>query len=65
MPFILIGLIFFALGILGMITWWWFLAEIIKGLITLSLVFFGLLFVVVGSRKLLRGSKASDEEGEG
>ncbi|MBF0544496.1 MAG: hypothetical protein HQM08_08690 [Candidatus Riflebacteria bacterium] len=62
MIFILVGLIFLALGVMGMYVWWWFLVEIIKGLISLSLTVFGLLFMVTGARRLLNGPRDSEEK---
>ncbi|MBF0410783.1 MAG: hypothetical protein HQM10_25785 [Candidatus Riflebacteria bacterium] len=61
MVFILVGLIFLALGVAGMYTWWWFLVEILKGLVSLSFTTLGVLFIITGGRILLRGPKAAEE----
>ncbi|MBF0410774.1 MAG: hypothetical protein HQM10_25740 [Candidatus Riflebacteria bacterium] len=62
MVFILVGLIFLVLGIMGMYVWWWFLVEIIKGLVSLTLTVLGCLFIITGGRILLRGPKEAEEK---
>ena len=64
MVFILVGLIFLVLGIAGMYTWWWFLIEIIKGLVSLTLTVLGTLFIITGGRILLRGPKGAEDKEE-
>ncbi|MBF0499282.1 MAG: hypothetical protein HQM09_04075 [Candidatus Riflebacteria bacterium] len=64
MVFILVGLIFLVLGLMGMYIWWWFLVEIIKGLVALSLTVLGTVFIITGGRILLRGSKQESDEKE-
>jgi len=61
MVFILVGLVFLVLGIMGMYAWWWFLVEIIKGLVALSLTVLGTLFIITGTRILVRGSREEEE----
>ncbi|MBF0544486.1 MAG: hypothetical protein HQM08_08640 [Candidatus Riflebacteria bacterium] len=64
MVFILVGLIFLVLGVAGMYTWWWFLVEIIKGLVSLTFTVLGVLFIITGGRILLRGPRESEDKDE-
>ena len=43
-----IGLVFLVFGIWGMVSWWWFLLDVIKGVAIIALIGSGLLLVGMG-----------------
>ncbi|MHC4738688.1 MAG: hypothetical protein ACYS9Y_07270 [Planctomycetota bacterium] len=48
------GAIALALGVWALASWWWFIVEIIQGLIALGLVIGGALAIAVALRKMYR-----------
>ena len=48
---IVVGLILLALGLWGAVAWWWFLVDIIKGLIVVGLLGTGLVMLGLGLMK--------------
>lgn len=42
------GLVFLVFGIWGMVSWWWFLLDVIKGVAVVALMGSGLLLVGMG-----------------
>lgn len=44
------GLIMLAIGLWAVVSWWWFLWDIIRGLIAILLVFGGLILIGLGVR---------------
>jgi len=48
----IIGAIVLGLGIWALVSWWWFVVEIIQGLIALVLVVSGVLTLAVAIRRL-------------
>ncbi len=50
----IIGAVALVLGIWAMASWWWFVAEIIQGLVALALVIGGALAIAVALRKMYR-----------
>ena len=49
-----------ALGVWALVSWWWFVVEIIQGLIALGLVIGGGLAVAVEARKMYRAKQTSE-----
>lgn len=45
---LILGLIILALGLWGAVSWWWFLVDIIKGLVVVGLLGTGLILVGLG-----------------
>ncbi|MDO8805451.1 MAG: hypothetical protein Q7R35_13600 [Elusimicrobiota bacterium] len=43
-----IGLVFLVFGIWGMVSWWWFLLDVLKGVSIVALLVAGLLLVGMG-----------------
>jgi hypothetical protein len=48
------GAIALALGVWALASWWWFIVEIIQGLIALGLVIGGALAIAVALRSMYR-----------
>jgi hypothetical protein len=48
------GAIALALGVWALASWWWFVVEIIQGLIALMLVIGGALAIAIALRKMYR-----------
>ncbi|CAH2598649.1 protein of unknown function [Rhodovastum atsumiense] len=48
MPSIMIGLLAIALGLAGLSAWWWSVVELIRGVLPLLLVAFGVLALAAG-----------------
>ncbi len=45
---VIAGLIVTAIGIWAMVSWWWFVTDVIKGLTAISLVLIGLIVIGLG-----------------
>ena len=43
-----IGLVFLVLGIWGLVSWWWFLWDVLKGVSVIAFIAAGLLLVGMG-----------------
>ncbi len=50
---IIAGLVILAIGIWAIASWWWFIIDIIKGVIAILLVFSGLTLVSLGIKNVL------------
>lgn len=48
MPNIIVGLVAIALGLWGLSVWWWSVAELLRGLVPVVLILFGLVAVGAG-----------------
>lgn len=48
MPNIIVGLVAIALGLWGLSVWWWSVAELLRGLVPIVLILFGLVAVGAG-----------------
>ncbi len=56
----IIGAVALVLGIWAMASWWWFVAEIIQGLIALGLVIGGALAVAIEARRMYRAKQTGE-----
>ena len=54
----IIGAIALALGVWALVSWWWFVAEIIEALIAIGLVVGGGLAIAISVRRLYRAKQA-------
>lgn len=54
----IIGAIALGLGVWALVSWWWFVVEIILGLAALILVISGALALAVSVRKIYRAKQA-------
>lgn len=65
---IIAGLIVTAIGIWAMVSWWWFVTDVIKGLTAISLVFIGLIVIGLGlkdrTENFLRSGVSDETETE-
>ena len=50
----IIGVVALALGVWALTYWWWFVIEIIEGLIALGLIAGGGLAIAIAARRLYR-----------
>lgn len=53
----IIGAVALALGVWALASWWWFVVEIIQGLISLALVVGGALAIAVAARRMYRAKQ--------
>ncbi len=63
---IIAGLIVTAIGIWAMVSWWWFVMDVVKGLTAISIVLAGLIVIGLGLKdgagNFLRTASADEEE---
>jgi len=57
----IIGAVALALGVWALVYCWWFVVEILEGLIALGLVVGGALAMAVAIRKLYREKQTTDQ----
>lgn len=57
---ILFGVIFMALGIFGVFTWWSSFMVVLKGLLPFLIIFGGLLSIVAGASKINERAAAKE-----
>ena len=60
MRLVIIGAVALGLGIWALASWWWFVSEIIEGLVALGLVIGGGLAVAVAIRRMYRAKQTGD-----
>jgi hypothetical protein len=58
----IIGVIALALGIWALVYCWWFVVEIIEGLVALGLVAGGVLAIAVAIRRIYRVNQTAEQE---
>ena len=58
----IIGAVALALGVWALVYCWWFVAEIIKGLIALGLIIGGVLAMAVAIRRMYREKQTAKQE---
>ena len=54
------GAIVLGLGVWAMASWWWFVVEIIQGLIALGLVIGGALAIAIAARRMYRAKHTGE-----
>jgi len=54
------GAIVLGLGLWAMVSWWWFVAEIIQGLVALGLVIGGALAIAIEARRMYRAKQTGE-----
>ncbi len=54
------GAVALALGLWAMVYWWWFVVEIIEGLIALGLVVGGALAIAIAIRRMYRAKSPAE-----
>ncbi len=64
MPSIIAGLLAFALGLWGLSVWWYSVEELLRGLIPLLLLLFGMVALMAGVSRVVTVAEddKSDEE---
>ncbi len=56
----IIGAVALGLGVWALVSWWWFVVEIIQALIALALVIVGVLAITIAARRMY-GAKQTGE----
>jgi hypothetical protein len=56
----IIGAVALALGVWALVSWWWFVVEIIQGLIALALVIGGVLAIAIAARKMFMAKQTGE-----
>ena len=51
---IIVGLVILAIGMWAAVTWWWFLLDILKGLVAIILVLGGLTLIALGLKNTIK-----------
>jgi len=59
---IIVGLVTIAFGILGMTVWWWSFTELLRGLVPLVLIVFGVIALASGVSDGSDEKEPEDEE---
>ena len=54
----IIGAVALGLGVWALVSWWWFVVEIIQGLVALALVIGGGLTVAIAARRMCRAKQS-------
>lgn len=54
----IIGAVALGLGVWALVSWWWFVVEIIQSLVALGLVIGGALALAVAARRMYRAKQA-------
>lgn len=56
----IIGAVALVLGAWALVSWWWFIVEIIQGLIALGLIIGGVLAIAIAARKMYRAKQTGE-----
>ncbi len=56
----IIGAVALVLGVWALASWWWFVVEIIQGLIALGLVIGGALAIAIAARRMYRAKQTGE-----
>ncbi|MEG3619808.1 magnetosome protein MamI [Magnetovibrio sp. PR-2] len=62
MNVVIFGLLAVSLGLWGMSVWWWSVAELLRGLIPIVLVFVGVVSLAAGVSNIRKEKEADDED---
>ncbi|MBF0368109.1 MAG: hypothetical protein HQL52_01525 [Magnetococcales bacterium] len=60
---IVFGLVAMALGLWGLSVWWWSVAEVLRGVLPIFLILFGMVALGAGVAKVRDGSRNSSAPG--
>lgn len=58
---IIIGLLGVSFGLWGLTVWWWSFAELLRGLVPLALILFGVVALGAGVSQIRTGKKIDDD----
>jgi len=56
------GVIALSLGVWALTSWWWFVEEIIEGLVALGLVISGMLTIAIAIRRSSRAKQMGEQK---
>ena len=56
------GLVALVLGIGALVDWWWFVVEVLQGLVAIGLVLGGALAVAIAARKMYRARVSAEQQ---
>jgi len=56
----IIGAVALGLGVWALASWWWFVVEIIEGLVALGLVIGGALAIAIAARRMYRAKQTGE-----
>ena len=56
----IIGAVALGFGVWALVSWWWFVVEIIQGLIALALVIGGGLAIAIAARRMYRAKRTAE-----
>jgi len=56
----IIGAVALGLGVWALVSWWWFVVEIIQVLIALALVIVGVLAITIAARRMYRAKQTGE-----
>ncbi len=56
----IIGAVALGLGVWALVSWWWFVVEIIQTLIALALVIAGVLAITIAARRMYRAKQTGE-----
>ena len=56
----IIGAVALGLGVWALVSWWWFVVEIIQTLIALALVIVGVLAIIIAARRMYRAKQTGE-----
>lgn len=62
MNVVIFGLLAISLGLWGMSVWWWSVAELLRGLVPIVLVFLGVVALAAGVSRLRQDDETKDED---
>ncbi|MHC4172285.1 MAG: hypothetical protein ACYTBX_01195 [Planctomycetota bacterium] len=54
------GAVALALGVWALVYWWWFVVEIVQGLVALGLVIGGVLAIAIAIRRMYRAKTPAE-----
>lgn len=58
---VIIGLLGVSFGLWGLTVWWWSFAELLRGLVPLALILFGVVALGAGVAQIRTGKKPKDD----
>ena len=64
MPSIIVGLLAFAMGLWGLSVWWYSVEELLRGLVPLLLLLFGMVALIAGVSRVATAPKDDRDDEE-